>query len=51
MSDVNPPLPEKFYEKGKLRIVKCKCGNEFATKMLIPKCAECHCYIYEDEKK
>jgi len=50
MYSVNSPLPEKYYDKGKLRIVKCKCGNEFATKMLIPKCAECHCYIYEDKK-
>jgi len=48
MTSVNPPLPEKYYEKGKLRIVKCTCGKEFATRMKIPKCSECLSYIYED---
>ena len=47
MINVNPPLPEKYSEKGKLRIVKCECGNEFATKMIIPKCADCLTYLYD----
>ena len=41
------PLPESYKAKGKLRIVKCSCGNEFATKMKIPKCSACFNYLNE----
>lgn len=40
-----PGLAEKYTKKGKLQIVKCSCGHEFPSRMLIPKCSECNSYI------
>jgi len=42
---VNPGLPERYKEKGKLRVVKCDCGHEFATSMKIPRCFNCGVYL------
>ena len=42
---MSPGLPEKYKEKGKLRIVKCKkCGHEYPTSMKIPRCSKCKTY-------
>jgi len=41
---MNPGLPEKYKEKGKLRIVKCDCGHEYASSMKIPRCSDCGKY-------
>ena len=42
---MNPGLPEKYKEKGKLRIVKCKkCGHEYPTSLKIPRCSKCQTY-------
>jgi len=41
---VNPGLAKRYKEKSKLRIVKCECGYEFATRMKIPRCGKCGVY-------
>ena len=39
------PLADRYKEKGKLRVVKCKeCGHEYASSMKIPRCSKCGKY-------